>query len=108
MLATRLRVSPCSDRLVRSSSGRLTTIWPPGWSNLTSISGRYLKLSFPLGPSTWIVESAIATFTVGGTGTGLRPIRDMGLSSSAMMNRVVNLRGGPPRHGPARRFYPVQ
>jgi hypothetical protein len=34
-----------------------------------------------LGPSIWIVASAIETFTVAGTGTGLRPIRDIVLSS---------------------------
>src|SRR5271165_3814142 len=77
MLDTRLRVSPCSDRLSRSSSRRLTSTCFFASSYFTEISGRWEKLSLPLGPSIWIVWSSIETFTLAGMATGLRPIRDM-------------------------------
>src|SRR5208283_952375 len=83
MLDTRLRVSPWSDRLSRSSLLRLTSTCRFASSYFREISGRWEKLSLPLGPSIWIVCSTIETFTLAGTTTGLRPIRDMGPSSSA-------------------------
>src|SRR5690349_4666942 len=80
MLAIRLRVSPCSARCSRSSDERSTSTCRAASSYRTAISGRYCNESLPRGPSTWIVESASETFTLAGTGTGLRPIRDMILS----------------------------
>src|SRR3954469_18449895 len=105
MLATRLRVSPWSDRLSRSSSCRVTLSCRADSSKETPISGRWAKLSLPLGPSTSILESTIETFTLAGTGTGFRPIRDMGPSSStcwvlahAGRGTGASLFGGLDRH----------
>src|SRR5262249_41938055 len=117
MLAIRLRVRPCSARLSRSSSDRVTSTCRAASSYRTPISGRNVYESLPLGPSTWIVESATETFTLAGTGTGFRPIRDMGRGSSRFeaprgpgLGRPAPRAGGcrvfghgvPDRIGPAR------
>src|SRR6185312_7302901 len=78
MLAIRLLVRPWSARFSRSSFGRATNTDLFASSKLTFISGRNVQANLPFGPSTWIVDSATDTFTLAGTGTGLRPIRDMG------------------------------
>src|SRR3954454_2725938 len=75
MLAISVRVSPCSAREVRSSSGRLTCSVPS--SCATSIGVATEWLSSPLGPLTVTCRPSIATSTPLGTGMGNLPMRDM-------------------------------
>src|SRR3954452_17383167 len=75
MLAISVRVSPCSAREVRSSSGRLTCSVPS--SCATSIGVATEWLSSPLGPLTVTCRPSIATSTPLGTGIGILPMRDM-------------------------------
>src|SRR5882724_5681607 len=78
MLLIRLRVRPCSERLRRPSSGRLTVTALPSLS-IFMLGCRSIS-SLPLGPSTRILPSAMWTFTPPGMATGCLPIRDMALS----------------------------
>src|SRR5947209_949364 len=75
MLLMRLRVRPCSDRLSRSSLGRLIVIALP--SDSIFMFGCGAISSLPLGPSTRTLPSAMFTLTPPGMATGCLPIRDM-------------------------------
>src|SRR5687768_4331787 len=75
MLATRVRVRPCSSRCILFSSGRRTTSVLSSWA--TSISGWSCRLRVPRGPVTVMAGPSIVTLTPEGTGMGRRPIRDM-------------------------------
>src|SRR4051794_21531728 len=89
MFWIRLRVSPCSDRLTRSSSARVTRIAFWSASCLTVISGRKLVSSLPLGPSTRMTLPCTATLTPSGTTTGCLPIRDTAHPTSAQSRPVA-------------------
>src|SRR5437870_4591990 len=78
MLLTRVRVSPWSDRLSRSSSGRLTSRTPSPCS--TTIGAATVWLRVPLGPLTVTVGPSMVTSTPEGTGTGSLPMRDIAVS----------------------------
>src|SRR5271155_2133401 len=80
MLLTRVRVNPCRERLTLSSSGRSTTSTCPSWR--TVISPATWWLSAPRGPVTVTERPSSATLTPEGTGTGVRPIRDIRHSST--------------------------
>src|SRR4051794_37130589 len=85
MLLTRVRVSPCRDLLIRSSSGRLTSRTPSSPFS-TMIGAATVWLRVPLGPLTVTTGPSMVTSTPEGTGTGSLPMRDMfcsppGLSS---------------------------
>ena len=77
MFATRLRVRPCSGAvhplIIRPGHEDLVG----GLVEFDMDTGAMGVAEFPLGPLDVDLESAIETFTVLGTGTGLRPIRDM-------------------------------
>src|SRR5919112_6598720 len=76
MLAISVRDRPCSARLSRSSSGRVT--WrTPSSVRSTAIGAATVCESCPLGPLTFTVWPSIATSTPLGTGIGSRPIRDI-------------------------------
>src|SRR5215212_2053653 len=76
MLAISVRDRPCSARLARSSSGRVT--WSvPSSVRSTAIGVATVCASDPLGPLTLTVWPSIATSTPLGTGIGSRPIRDI-------------------------------
>src|SRR5919107_2778190 len=76
MLAISVRDRPCSARLWRSSSGRVT--WSaPSSERSTAIGAATVCESEPLGPLTLTVWPSIATSTPLGTGIGSRPIRDI-------------------------------
>src|SRR3712207_5131445 len=76
MLAIRVRNSPCSARLSRSSFGRVT--WrTPSSVRSTAMGDATVCFSVPLGPLTLTVWPSIATSTPLGTGIGSRPIRDI-------------------------------
>src|SRR5690348_15509893 len=82
MLATSVRVSPCSARCSPRSLGRVTTSWsPPSPSSrgdcFTVISRGMRSDSSPLGPLTVTRSGSIATVTPAGTGIGCLPIRDI-------------------------------
>src|SRR5215813_4552859 len=72
MLATSDRDRPCSARTLPSSLGRVTVMTPSLWD--TSMGSATSSDSFPLGPVT-------VTSTPLGIGTGMRPIRDISVSS---------------------------
>src|SRR5258705_3904627 len=76
MLATSVRLRPCSSLARRSSLGRTTTSVPSS-SRSTVIGSATVWLSSPLGPLTCPVWPSILMSTPLGTGIGLRPIRDM-------------------------------
>src|SRR5919107_1307097 len=76
MLATRVRVRPCSDLLSRSSSGRLISSCPFS-ARATVIGSLTLCCSVPLGPLTETCWPSRVTSTPDGTGTGSLPMRDM-------------------------------
>src|SRR5512140_1597986 len=78
MLATRVRVSPCSWRERRESSGRSTRTSP--FSMTTFISRSSFCETLPLGPSTATRPSWAFTFTLSGILIVILPMRDMGLS----------------------------
>ena len=80
-LATRVRDRPCSERLRRSSSGRLTTMAPSSL-RATVIGSATARSRVPLGPLTDSFWPSIVTSTPLGTGTGCLPIRDMSKSPS--------------------------
>src|SRR3954468_3755002 len=75
MLLIRVRVSPCSERLLRSSSGRRTARVPSACS--TVIGAATVCDRVPLGPLTVTRASSIATSTPDGTAMGSLPMRDM-------------------------------
>src|SRR5690348_11448939 len=82
MLATRVRVSPCSARCSPRSLGRVTTSWsPPSPSSrglcCTVIARGMRSDNSPLGPLTVTRSGSIATVTPAGTGIGCLPIRDI-------------------------------
>src|SRR4051812_18348310 len=82
MLLIRVLVSPCSERLMRSSSGRLTSRTPssPRW---TVIGAATVWLRVPLGPLTitvGVVVPSIWTSTPDGTVIGSLPMRDIATS----------------------------
>src|SRR3954463_4812680 len=76
MLAIRVRVSPCSDLLCRSSLGRTTSTEPS--SPLATVIGAATSwLRVPFGPFTVTRRSSSVTSTPDGTVMGSLPIRDM-------------------------------
>src|SRR5438552_4197801 len=75
MLATSVRVRPCSDLASRDSSGRSTRISP--FSMMIFIKGLIFWATLPLGPSTRMVPASFDTFTLSGTFTANLPMRDM-------------------------------
>src|SRR5436190_1649940 len=76
MLDTRVRVSPCSDLLTRSSSGRETSISP--LSARATVMGSATRCSrVPLGPFTETCCPSSVISTPDGTGIGSLPMRDM-------------------------------
>src|SRR3954453_23210838 len=75
MLAMSVRVRPCSERLRRSSSGRLTVMVPS--SSTTAIGVATVCDRAPLGPFTCTAWPSIVTSTPEGTVTGSRPMRDI-------------------------------
>src|SRR5512134_2092508 len=78
MLATRVRVSPCSALCRGSSEGRATVTWPSAW--LTAISRGRVRRSSPFGPFTAMVAPSTVTATPAGMATGRLPMRDMAAS----------------------------
>src|SRR3954462_7276386 len=76
MLAISVRDRPCSARLSRSSSGRVTWSTPSSVRS-TAIGAATVCDREPLGPVTLTVWPSIATSTPLGTGIGSRPIRDI-------------------------------
>src|SRR3954471_3494345 len=75
MLLIRVRVSPCSERLLRSSSARRTGRVPPACAPV--IGAATVCDRVPLGPLTVTRASSIATSTPDGTAMGSLPMRDM-------------------------------
>ena len=75
MLATSVRDRPWSERLRRSSSGRVTVRTPS--SRAISIGLATLWLKVPFGPLTVTSWPSIETSTPLGTSMGSRPMRDM-------------------------------
>src|SRR5579871_2772137 len=82
MLAIRLRVRPWSERLSRSSSGRVTrtAFLPSSYSTFMARWGA--SSSLPLGPSTKTLPPSRRTLTPAGTATGCLPMRDIFASRS--------------------------
>src|SRR5690242_5467870 len=78
MLATSARSVPCSAPA--SSFAALNTSCSPSFSTVTS--GPKRRVSVPSGPFTEISPAASVTSTLGGSLTGLLPMRDMVLSRS--------------------------
>src|SRR5882762_6701443 len=76
MFATSVRVRPCSALCRVSSEGRRTTT--ASSSRASAMSTCRDRLSSPLGPFTVILCPSIWAVTPLGSGTGLRPIRDIG------------------------------
>ena len=76
MLATSVRVSPCSEREARWSSGRVTDRVPSA-TRSTRIGDGTVWLSVPLGPLTVTCAPSMVTSTPAGTVIGSRPMRDM-------------------------------
>src|SRR2546429_9563642 len=75
MLATRVRVRPCSALWRLSSEGRRTTT---AFSSSASVrSGCVARLISPFGPFTVIRLPSIWAVTPLGSGTGFLPMRDM-------------------------------
>src|SRR4051812_30102819 len=78
MLATNVRVRPCSDLLTRSSSGRETCNSP--LSPRATLIGSATRCSRePLGPSTVTSCPSTVTSTPSGIVTGSLPMRDISL-----------------------------
>src|SRR6266487_4262720 len=79
MLATSVRVRPCSALWCDSSEGRFTTTAPS--SSVSAISSWRVRLISPLGPLTVILwpppSPSICAVTPFGRGTGFRPMRDI-------------------------------
>src|SRR5918995_1935162 len=87
MLLIRVRVRPCRERLMRSSSGRLTSRTPSLRSTVMGAATWCDKM--PLGPLTVTSWSSMATSTPDGTSIGSLPIRDMSVSSSGLSSPDV-------------------
>src|SRR5512135_2204962 len=79
MLATSVRVRPCSALSRDSSEPRFTDTWPS--SSATEIAGAITRVSSPFGPFTFTVCPSIVTVTPFGMAIGSLPIRDMVSSS---------------------------
>src|SRR6478672_5182944 len=77
MLAMSVRVSPCSERLRRSSSGRWTASVPSSLRS-TTMGAATVCDRVPLGPVTVTAWPSMAISTPLGTTTGSLPMRDMG------------------------------
>src|SRR6218665_3521264 len=75
--AMRVRVRPCSERELRSSSGRVTTTWLS--SMFTAIGDDTVRESSPFGPLTVTARPSIFTSTPPGISIGRRPIGEMDL-----------------------------
>src|SRR5918994_561807 len=75
--AMSVRVRPCSEREVRSSSGRVTSTWFS--SSFTSMGLATVIEVSPFGPSTVTAVPSTLTSTPEGMSMGSRPIRDMEL-----------------------------
>src|SRR5215218_578334 len=75
MLATSVRLRPCSARCSGWSLGRSTTMAPSSRRTITSLCRR--RLSSPLGPFTLTVLPSSAMSTPAGIEMGLLPIRDI-------------------------------
>src|SRR6186997_1936570 len=88
MLLTRVRVSPCSDLLIRSSSGRLTSRTPSSPFS-TTMGAATVWLKVPFGPLTVTTGPSIVTSTPEGTGTGSLPMRDMSSSPPGLSSPDV-------------------
>src|SRR5438067_4266321 len=81
MLATSVRVSPCSARSSPRSVGRLTVITPS--SCLIFVRCGTAVRSSPRGPETVTRPGSTETSTPAGTWMGCLPIRDMSLPDEA-------------------------
>src|SRR4029453_738177 len=81
MLATKVRVRPCSDLLTRSSSGRVTCSSPFS-PRVTLIGSATRCSSAPLGPRTLTSGPATVPPPPAGIATGNLPMRDTSLTSS--------------------------
>src|SRR5215475_3166817 len=79
MFATSVLDRPCSARTLPSSLGRVTVMTPSLWD--TSMGSATSSDSFPLGPVTVTSRPLMLTSTPLGIGTGMRPIRDISVSS---------------------------
>ena len=79
MLATSVRVRPCSARCSPRSVGRVTRTSSPTCS--TAMSRAMRSESSPLGPLTVTRSGSIAIVTPEGTGMGCLPILDIVYSS---------------------------
>src|SRR5215213_1516756 len=82
MLLIKVLVRPCSERLLRSSSGRLTSRAPSSPCS-TVIGGATVWLRVPLGPLTVTIAAGaptIWTSTPEGTVIGSLPMRDIATS----------------------------
>src|SRR3954467_11832500 len=88
MLLTRVRVRPCRDLLIRSSSGRLTSRTPASPFS-TTIGAATVWLRVPLGPLTVTTLPSIWTSTPVGTGTGSLPMRDIAVSPPGLSSPDV-------------------
>src|SRR5687767_10346756 len=75
MLATSVRVRPCSARWPGSSEGRATVMFPS--SIAIAMDGCNRRSSSPLGPFTFTVCPSIVAVTFFGTGMGFLPILDI-------------------------------
>src|SRR5215212_5390553 len=84
MLATSVRVKPCSDLLSRSSSGRVTSSSPLS-ARATLIGSLMTCCREPFGPLTETAWPSTVTSTPAGTGTGSLPMRDM--SATSLLSR---------------------
>src|SRR3954451_17096261 len=88
MLLTRVRVRPCRDLLIRSSSGRLTSRTPASPFS-TTIGAATVWLRVPLGPLTVTTLPSMLTSTPAGTGTGSLPMRDIAVSPPGLSSPDV-------------------
>src|SRR4051794_18283364 len=82
MLLIKVLVRPCSERLMRSSSGRLTSRAPSS-PRSTVIGAATTWLRVPLGPLTvtvGVLVPSICTSTPDGTVIGSLPMRDIATS----------------------------
>src|SRR5690348_9052643 len=76
MLATKVRLRPCSARLRFSSSGRVTTSVPSSAFEI-EMGSATVWVSVPFGPLTVTRRSVMSTSTPLGIWIGSRPMRDM-------------------------------
>src|SRR5688500_1398059 len=77
MLAIRVRDSPCSARLRRSSVGRRISSSPSSSARATVIGSTTVWASSAFGPLTVTCWPSTATSTPEGIGMGILPMRDM-------------------------------